>query len=178
MCNYTAFLEGRQIGTGKREELTKLLASDYSCDEGSILVFEDETGRITDLDYRGVMVKEARRGVGRPKLGVHSREVTLLPRHWDWLSQQPGGASAALRRLLDAARSNGLTHRQRQDATYRFMQAACGDMSDYEEALRALYRSDGLSFTAVIRNWPTDVQSYISKLLGAAALETGDGLCE
>jgi hypothetical protein len=178
MCSYTAFLGGKQIGSGKREELTKLLVGTHPYDHQSILVFEDETGRITDLDYRGVMKGDARRSPGRPKLGVQSREVTLLPRHWDWLAQQPGGASAALRRLVDAARSNGLTQRQRQDAAYRFMQAACGDMSGYEEALRALYRSEGATFATAISNWPEDIQSYILKLLGLGTLETSGASCE
>jgi uncharacterized protein len=100
------------------------------------------------------MAGNAPQPVGRPKLGVQAREVTLLPRHWDWLSQQSGGASAALRRLVDAARSQGRTLRERQDAAYRFMQGLCGDMEGYEEALRALYRSDSALFASAIARWP------------------------
>lgn len=175
MGSYTAFLGGKQIGAGTREALTRLLVGCDPNDLHAILVFEDETGRLTDLDYGGAMPREARRAVGRPRLGVQSREVTLLPRHWDWLSQQPGGASAALRRLVEAARSEGPTDRERQDAAYRFMQAACGDRPHYEEALRALYRSSRAAFADAIRNWPADVQGYIFKLLGTPVVIEGSG---
>ena len=155
----TAFLAGRQIASGDRDAVTKMLAKQHPCDHSSILVFDDFSGRVTDLDYRGVS-----KGAGRPKLGVQSREVTLLPRHWEWLSEQPVSASAALRRLVDEARLKGRSDRERQDAAYRFMQAACGDMPGYEEALRALYRSEGAGLSAMIDKWPEDVKTYIDKL--------------
>ena len=47
------------------------------------------------------------RGPGRPKLGVVAREVTLLPRHWEWLAEQRGGASVALRKLVEDAQRAG-----------------------------------------------------------------------
>jgi hypothetical protein len=162
---YTAFLDGRQICTGTRQELTRLLVERFAGQQDAVLVFDDETGRLTDLDYRGVMPGEIRRSVGRPKLGVQPKEVTLLPRHWEWLAQQPGGASATLRRLVDQARSMARTTRERQDRAYRFMQAACGDMGGYEEALRALYRSDQTAFQQQISAWPREIRDYISKLL-------------
>jgi hypothetical protein len=174
MGSYTAFSGGRQVGVGTRETLIKLLVEGHGHELHAILVFDDETGRITDLDYRRLARGDAPRSVGRPKLGVQSREVTLLPRHWDWLSQQPGGASAALRRLVETARSEGQTERQRQDAAYRFMQAVCGDRAGYEEALRALYRSDRAAFAAAIGDWPADVRGYIFKLL-AADMAVGEG---
>ncbi|MFY0534142.1 DUF2239 family protein [Nannocystis pusilla] len=43
----------------------------------------------------------ARTGPGRPKLGVVSREVSLLPRHWEWLERQPSGSR---RRCADSSR--------------------------------------------------------------------------
>src|SRR5688572_29815503 len=80
---------------------------------GPLLIF-DPTGRVVDVDTRGtneeVAARFARpkasepRSRGRPKLGVVAREVTLLPRHWDWLASQPGGASVALRKLVEVAR--------------------------------------------------------------------------
>ncbi len=71
------------------------------------------------------------RGRGRPKLGVVAREVTLLPRHWDWLNAQPGGASVALRKLVEQARrANGDADRARaaREAAYHFMSAMAGDL--------------------------------------------------
>lgn len=169
MTNYTAFLAHERVASGTRDEVQRQILSHHSAHKEAILVFDDETGRITDLDYRETPATSAPQPVGRPKLGVQAREVTLLPRHWDWLAQQSGGASAALRRLVDAARSQGRTVRERQDAAYRFMQGLCGDMEGYEEALRALYRSDGTAFASTIAHWPEDVRLYINGLLNAGA---------
>lgn len=169
MTNFTAFLAHERVASGTRDEVQRQILSEFAEHKESILVFDDETGRVTDLDFRGTMAGTTPQPVGRPKLGVQAREVTLLPRHWDWLSQQSGGASAALRRLVDAARSQGRTVRERQDAAYRFMQGLCGDMEGYEEALRALYRSDGIMFASAIAHWPEDVRLYINSLLSAGA---------
>lgn len=169
MTQYTAFLAHKQVASGSRDAVQKQIMANHPEHQDAILVFEDETGRITDLDYRGAMADDAPRAVGRPKLGVQAREVTLLPRHWEWLSQQSGGASAALRRLVEAARTQGRTDRERQDAAYRFMQGLCGDMAGYEEALRALYRSDHAAFLSAIALWPQDVQKYIGSLLNTGA---------
>jgi hypothetical protein len=173
MTTCTAFLAHERVASGTRDEVQRQILSDFAEHKDAILVFDDDTGRVTDLDYRGAMTANAPQPVGRPKLGVQAREVTLLPRHWDWLSQQAGGASAALRRLVDAARSQGRTVRERQDAAYRFMQGLCGDMEGYEEALRALYRSDSTLFTSAIAQWPTDVRVYINSLLNAGADHLG-----
>jgi uncharacterized protein len=88
-----------------------------------------------------------------------------LPRHWEWLADQPGGASAALRRLVEEARSKGQTDRERRDAVYRFMQAICGNMPGYEEALRALYSGRDSDLAARITDWPADIARYIRQLL-------------
>jgi len=104
---------------------------------------------------------------GRPKLGVVAREVTLLPRHWEWLAAQPGGASVALRRLVDAARhASPVANRVRRarEATYRFMTAVAGDLPRYEEAIRALFAGDGARYDAVIGGWPNGVQLYAGLL--------------
>ncbi|HEX8645127.1 MAG TPA: DUF2239 family protein [Allosphingosinicella sp.] len=164
----TAFLDGREIAAGERDALTRALVGRHDeAQLSAVRAFDDRTGRPIDLDYRGV-VPPAARGAGRPRLGVQAREVTLLPRHWDWLARQPGGASAALRRLVDEARSRPAGARERQDAAYHFMQSLCGDMPGYEEALRALYRSNREDFDAIVAGWPADVVRYVAKLLGPA----------
>src|SRR5688572_3936733 len=110
---YTAFAGMKRIAEG---DLTTMLRAtkehvDRRGEEG-LLIFVDQTGEQVDFDFRGAAEDVLRRaepsppraGPGRPKLGVVSREVTLLPRHWEWLEQQPNGISAALRRLVDEAR--------------------------------------------------------------------------
>lgn len=159
--SFTAFLAGKQIASGERDEVARSINEQLLEQDGAVLVFEDGSGRVTDLDYRDT----APRSAGRPKLGVQAREVTLLPRHWEWLSEQPGGASAVLRRLVEDARRKGRTERECRDAVYRFMQAACGDMPGYEEALRALYSARDDDFLAAVDQWPEDLGRYIRKLL-------------
>jgi uncharacterized protein len=171
--SFTAFLAGRQIASGERDEVTRSINEQLSEHDGAVLVFEDRTGRISDLENR----EAAPRSAGRPKLGVQAREVTLLPRHWEWLSEQPGGASAVLRRLVEEARRKGRTERECQDAAYRFMQAACGDMPGYEEALRALYSARDDDFLAFVDQWPEDVGRYIRKLLASREDEKGAVSC-
>ncbi|MBI2262501.1 MAG: DUF2239 family protein [Caulobacterales bacterium] len=133
------------------------------------LVFDLRDGRVVDLDLRGDL-GEARarlgpalvppvekRGPGRPKLGVVAREVTLLPRHWDWLAAQPGGASVALRKLVEAALKAGEgpdRARRAKEAAYRFMTAMAGDRPGYEEATRMLFAGDGAAFDAAVEAWP------------------------
>jgi uncharacterized protein len=163
--SFTAFLAGKQIASGERDAVARSINEQLNDQDGAVLVFEDRSGRITDLDYRDT----APRGAGRPKLGVQAREVTLLPRHWEWLSEQPGGASSALRRLVEDARRKGRTERESRDAVYRFMQAACGDMPGYEEALRALYAARDDAFLTFVDQWPEDIGRYIRKLLTAGA---------
>lgn len=159
--------------------------------ERVILSFDDATGAVVDFDLRGTkadMVErlmqtpppqpvvapapgpaqappedDAPRPRGRPKLGVVAREVTLLPRHWQWLGAQPGGASAALRRLVEAARRAGGAKdeaRAAQEAAYRFMSAVAGDLPGYEEATRALFADDLPRFEHELAPWPQDVREY------------------
>lgn len=144
-----------------------------------VLVFDAATGKVIDLDLRGT-VDEAlarlaptpedepgKRGPGRPKLGVTPREVTLLPRHWDWLSSQPGGASVALRKLVETAlrETEGPTlARRARDATYAFMTAIAGDRPGYEEATRVLFAGDWTAFDAAIEGWPADVRQAVSEM--------------
>ncbi|CAI8922730.1 MULTISPECIES: DUF2239 family protein [Burkholderia] len=160
---------------------------------GTILIFDDATGRAIDLDLRGTADEiRARyaaapadasapageptgegepRGRGRPKLGVVSREVTLLPRHWDWLAAQPGGASVALRKLVEDARRTHAAADRRRDAqarAYHFMSAIAGDLPGFEEAARALYANDLARLAELIAGWPDDVRDH------ALALARGD----
>jgi hypothetical protein len=107
------------------------------------------------------------RGRGRPKLGVVAREVTLLPRHWEWLAAQPGGASVALRKLVEEARkANGDRdrHRTARDAAYHFMSAMAGNLPNFEEASRALFADDRRRFTSLIAAWPADIRDHVVKL--------------
>jgi uncharacterized protein len=159
-----------------------------------ILIFSDATGRAIDLDLRGeaeaVLARLAKsapvdastetstqsepRGRGRPKLGVVAREVTLLPRHWEWLNAQPGGASVALRKLVEQARrANGDADRQRaaRDAAYHFMSAMAGNLPGFEEASRALFADDRHNFTRLIAPWPADIRDHVVKLAYADGAE-------
>jgi uncharacterized protein len=144
---------------------------------GEFLVFDDATGRQVDLDTRGTpeeishrYAEEATPGArrrGRPRLGVVAKEVTLLPRHWDWLSAQPGGASVALRKLVDQARrTSGDRDRAReaQEAAYRFLSAVAGNMPGFEEATRALFAYDRRRFGELVAEWPQDVRDYAIQL--------------
>ena len=170
MTNVTAFLGDSIIAAGQRDTVTREVEERYDAgDRASVQAFDDESGRRVDLDYWGAGAaapEPAPRGRGRPKLGVTAREVTLLPRQWDWLGRQAGGASATIRRLVDEARRSGASaERERRDAAYRFMQATCGDRPGYEEALRALYRGEGARFEELTADWPADIRTFVTRLL-------------
>lgn len=162
--SFTVFDGPRRIAAGSLPEVAAVAKA--AADRGArILVFDDRTGRVVDLDPRGVV--EPPRGPGRPKLGVVAREVTLLPRHWDWLARQPGGASVALRKLVEGAQRNaGAADSQREarEAAYRFMTAMAGDLPGYEAAIRALFAGDAAAFAAQVAGWPADIRDYAAKL--------------
>jgi len=181
---FTAFLGHRLLAHGGIEAIAAALPVDQ---QGAVLVLDDGTGRPVDLDMRhgvGHAVSEhrnrtprpdeaapARPGRGRPRLGVVAREVTLLPRHWDWLATQPGGASAAIRRLVEEARRSGAAEdetRQRQDALYHAMSALAGDAPRFEDAARALFARDDAGFDAIVVTWPVDVAAYLARLAQSA----------
>ncbi|WP_106640086.1 DUF2239 family protein [Allosphingosinicella vermicomposti] len=167
MSTVTAFFEGRIIASGEKAAVTHRIEDGYAqADFAAIDIFDDATGARIDADYWDAGKTAPARGRGRPSLGVTPREVTLLPRHWDWLRRQKGGASAALRRLVDDAMAAPATPEARRDAVYRFLTATSGDRSGYEEAIRALYRGEAARLTDIIGPWPDDIKSYAMRLLG------------
>jgi hypothetical protein len=161
--SYAAFSGFRHLASGS-------LAEVYAAarDIGGALIFDEETGRVVDIDPRHPPLSESPRP-GRPKLGVVAREVTLLPRHWDWLSTQPGGASVALRKLVEEARRDPRHQlRAARDSIYRFITATVGNAPGYEEAIRALYAGDREEFSAHIEAWPQDIRAKLESLSQAA----------
>jgi hypothetical protein len=183
-ANCTAFVDSRQLASGLPDEVAAAIWQATSRGlEGLIQVFDDSTGRSIDLDQRRAWAGQGHvaradeataacssdepRRPGRPKLGVVAREVTLLPRHWEWLAAQPGGASVALRRLVeDARRSEGGQGdaRRRLEAAYHFMTAMAGDLPHYEEATRALFAKDAGRLRALVADWPGDLARHALRL--------------
>jgi hypothetical protein len=178
----TAFQGTQRIAGGALPEVA--LQAKAAVDRGEqVLIFDDTTSEPIEVDFRGTAAdvrkrlapsgqqNETPRGPGRPKLGVVAREVTLLPRHWEWLSGQPGGASVALRKLVDEARRANAGKdrvRQSQEAAYRFMSAMAGNAPGFEEATRALFAGDAARFDELIEPWPRDVRDHAKKLAAAA----------
>jgi hypothetical protein len=144
--------------------------------EGMVTVLADASARAIDLDLRGTVADALQRlpqpeskGPGRPKLGVTAREVTLLPRHWDWLASQSGGASVALRKLVEEAmRSPAAERKLAQEVTYRFLMAMAGDLPGMEEATRALFASDRRKFEDETASWPPDIRDYALRQAASA----------
>ena len=199
--SYTTFDGHRRIATGPLQANALALKRAMEAGaHGPVLVIDDSTGRSVDLDTSGteaaVLERTAERaaqlesgrlpavetdasadvaeprGRGRPKLGVVSREVTLLPRHWEWLAAQPGGASVALRKLVEQARRDtGDKDRGRlaSERAYHFMVAMAGDLPGFEEATRALFARDVAGFAQQIAAWPADVREHALRLAGSNA---------
>lgn len=194
LSTFTAFQGTQQIASGSWLCVsTKAQTQDTLRELAPVLIFDDITGEVIDIDPRvthdcpplrsaeaetGITPKseptlpvEGARGPGRPRLGVVAREVTLLPRHWDWLASQPGGASVALRKLVEEARrANQGKDRLRLacEAAYRFMSAMAGNEPGFEEATRALFAGDKERFAELVEPWPIDVSSYARKLAARA----------
>jgi hypothetical protein len=184
---FTAFEGEQRLVAGLLADVALAVKRAERRAAGSIAIFSDATGRAIDLDLRGsddeIVARlppitspspaapeetpSEPRGRGRPKLGVVAREVTLLPRHWEWLATQPGGASVALRKLVEAARrAKGDKDRSRaaRDAAYHFMSAMAGNLPHFEDASRALFADDRRQFAALIAAWPGDVRDHIARL--------------
>ena len=165
MNSYTAFVTDSWLATGTRNHIVEILRDMPALDRASdIMVFDDQTGQQIDFDLRELEAEPVVPKRGRPKLGVTSKEVTLLPRHWEWLGQQPGGASAALRKLVETARKAGLPDRSKRDAAYHFLSAIAGDRPDFEESIRALYADDRDRFGMLTDNWPTAIRDHAKGL--------------
>jgi len=183
--NCTAFAGARQIASGSLSyvsiEVKRLIDGG---ENAPVLVFEDLTGEPVELDLTGSlddvearyadasgMTSGSPRRPGRPKLGVVAKEVTLLPRHWDWLASQPGGASVTLRKMVEEVRRANAAadvRRLARDATYRFATAMAGNEPGYEEAIRALFAGDLHRFESHTSLWPPDVQAHARRLAVAA----------
>ncbi|MDK8182412.1 DUF2239 family protein [Paenibacillus sp. UMB4589-SE434] len=183
----TAFLGVGVVASGSLHHVVSTVKDALNDrDLTQLFIFDDSTGMQIDVDFRGktddVLKRlgeqfgdftsmeanhQSTRRAGRPKLGVVSGEVTLLPRHWEWLKSQPGGASVTLRKLVDEARRAGGEQskiRESQEATYHFMTAMAGNFHQYEEALRELYAGDLDRFYHFIDDWAPDIRNYIKRL--------------
>jgi hypothetical protein len=184
----TAFAGERRIATGPVAAVAG--RAKEAVDRGeSVLVFDDATGEPVEIDFRGTPeavldrlrapepgagADAAPRGPGRPRLGVVAREVTLLPRHWDWLSGQPGGASVALRKLVEeASRANAEKDRVRRarEAAYRFLSAMAGDLPGFEEACRVFFAGDRGRFSEQTEGWPADIRDHARRMAAPALPE-------
>lgn len=208
VASYTAFRGSRRLAQGALREVAQLVYTHVQDAQtqsaraaDAVLLFDDRTGRVVDLEMRGTaramlanlsargllpkhppatvdtahdVALKVERGPGRPRLGVVAREVTLLPRHWEWLASQPGGASVALRKLVDAARKAQAdvdVARARHDAAYAVMTALAGDRAHYEDATRALFRDDRAGLALHMARWPRDVQAYVLQVYDGPSSE-------
>jgi hypothetical protein len=158
----TVFYKDEVIARGSPEEFAGALRGLEPLSRSSdLLAFDDETGGQVDLDLTGTAPPRPR---GRPSLGVEAREVTLLPRHWQWLSNQPGGASVSLRKLVEADMRRGRGERECRDAAYRFLSVMAGDRPGFEEAARALYQGDRQRFEICAVTWPEAIRGHARTL--------------
>jgi hypothetical protein len=173
---FVAFAGPVCVATGELAEVAAAAWRAQDTDpQAAILVFDRETADVVELDLRGTEHEVAARyrfqesgpaQRGRPKLGVVAREVTLLPRHWDWLARQPGGASITLRKLVEAARkSDAGAARARMDAAYRFMWTMAGNLPGFEEAARALFAGDRPGLGRWLAPWPEDIGAEVLRFL-------------
>jgi hypothetical protein len=172
----TVFVGAKLLSSGSRAVVLEALKAEFDRDQGTpFLIFDDQTGKQVDFDLRGSLQEvlaryeqvPARVGPGRPRLGVVAREVSLFPAHWEWLEQQPSGASAAIRRLVDEARRHNPGEQQARraiEAAGRFLSAMAGNLPGYEEASRSLYARNGNRFGRLIRKWPRDIRLHARRL--------------
>jgi hypothetical protein len=185
---YVAFEGDRRIASGDLRKVARAAKQALDRNE-AVVVFNGSTSAPVELDLRGSLdevlarlpdvssapaataddaaLPAPPRGPGRPKLGVVAREITLLPRHWDWLAQQAGGASVAIRKLVEQARRTGEDKdrsRAAQEAAYRFMSVMAGNKAHYEDAIRALFTPDPARFEKLIADWPADIRDHAARL--------------
>jgi uncharacterized protein len=196
-----AFAGTQRVARGELTEVALAVKSWLQRDaQASMLVFDASTSQVIDLDLRGsaddvvqrltvpvvalskepseatAAEEQTARGRGRPKLGVVAREVTLLPRHWQWLAEQPGGASTTLRKLVERARLAAVDRdalRQAQESAYRFMAAMAGDLPGFEQASRLLFANDRRGFAEQVAGWPEDLRDHLLALAQRAFTPAG-----
>jgi len=185
MSSYTAFAGQRRIASGSLADIVRLLKLELARQTNlAYLVFDDTTGHTVELDFRvatplpdplpantETRITPEKAGPGRPKLGVVAREITLLPRHWEWLASQPGGASVALRKLVEAAsRANRARDQARAslEACHRFMLTMAGDLPGFEDATRALFASKFEDARTLMASWPADIREHADNMLTTA----------
>lgn len=169
LATHTAFLGAKLLARGGLGEVIRAAKPHVDLDEG-VLFFEEESGNQIDLDLRGTLEQALAReapdkpAVGRPKLGVVAREVTLLPRHWAWLEEQPSGVSAALRRVVEEAMKREPRKQRAQrgrEALGRVLTAVAGNRPRFEEAMRSLYQGDAGGVREHVARWPKDLRHYV-----------------
>jgi len=147
--------------------------------QAQVLIFDDQTGKQVDFNLRGTLEEvlarvsppAPKKGPGRPSLGVVCREVSLLPRHWEWLESQPSKASGTLRRLVESAmksESREDRSRRRLEAAGRFMWSMAGNFEGFEEASRALYAGNRAGFAERIASWPADIRQHLERMVQQA----------
>ncbi len=170
-ATHIAFVGSRKLAEGELVDVLPVLKQRFDHDElQGVLIFELASGRQVDFDLReplaDILAREvpgAARGPGRPRLGVVGREVSLLPRHWDWLESQPSGASAALRRLVEQAiKTEPGRERARRvrAALSQMLSALAGNRTHFEAACRALFAADAQGFEAAVERWPKDLREF------------------
>ncbi len=188
---FTLFIGHKRVSTGTLEAAVR--AAKSAMDSGvaeRTVIYDDVTCRTVDVDYSGTLDQvlqglanhpllrpapvdeepEKRLGPGRPKIGVISREVSLLPRHWEWLNSQPNGASGALRVLVEEARKKNMGRdqaRQTRDALHHFLWDMAGDFPNFEEATRVFFAKDFEHFRFLTSDWPRDVLEFVAPRLKA-----------
>ena len=182
----TAFAGPHKVAAGTLHAVAQTLKELVTRDpDAQILIFDDASGSQVDLNLHGSLDEVLQRlpraaapapqddapaparTAGRPRLGVVAREITLLPRHWEWLATQPGGASVALRKLVEQAQRGNKAHdeqRQAREAAYKVMSALAGDAAGFEEASRALFAGRQQAFLENVRDWPADVREHVTRL--------------
>ncbi|HEX8955892.1 MAG TPA: DUF2239 family protein [Burkholderiaceae bacterium] len=192
---YSGFHGVSHIASGSLGQVARTVKALFDdAHGGGALIFDNATGRLVDVDFRGsetevlarlpvqaqaepaALPEDAPRGPGRPKLGVVAKEVTLLPRHWEWLAAQPGGASVALRKLVEEARRASAEHdktRLAQERAYRFMSAMLANEAGLEEAQRALFAGKRAPFQLLSESWPADLREHVRRLAADAFAAEG-----
>jgi uncharacterized protein len=160
----TVFHKREFLARGTREDVVPAMRALQPLERADdLLAFDDETGRQIDIDLRAE-ADPAPRARGRPALGVEAKEVTLLPRHWDWLAGQRGGASATLRKLVEEAARKGRTAKDHHDTAYRFLYVMAGDLPHFVDATREMYAGNTVGYDHFSYDWPRDIRDHGRRL--------------